>query len=48
MLIREDRQKFIDNIMNSENKPFTGLQFDSYFLRNSKGHLTIPNEKIFN
>jgi hypothetical protein len=48
MLIREDRQKFIDNIMNSENKPFTGLQFDPYFLRNSKGHLTIPNEKIFN
>jgi hypothetical protein len=40
MLIREDRQKFIDNIMNSENKPFTGLQFDPYFIRNSKGTLS--------
>lgn len=44
MLIREDRQKFIENVMNSENKPMNGLQFDSYFLKNSKGTLRIGKE----
>lgn len=44
MLIREDRQKFIENVMNSENKPMSGLQFDDYFLKNSKGTLQVGKE----
>lgn len=39
MLIREDRQKFIENLMNSETNRPVGLQFDKYFLKNSKGLL---------
>lgn len=47
MLIREDRQKFIENIMNSETQTSIGLQFDDYFIRNSKGHLSYKRGEIF-
>jgi hypothetical protein len=47
MLIREDRQKFIENVMNSEKQSRIGLQFDDYFIRNSKGTLIFDNGNKF-
>jgi len=47
MLIREDRQKFIDNVMNSEKDIRIGLQFDDYFLRNSKGTLSFHKDDFY-
>jgi hypothetical protein len=48
MLLREDRQKFLENMMKSENERKTGMQFDVYFMRNSRGTLSYntQNEKI--
>lgn len=45
MLLREDRQKFLENAMNSENQRRTGMQWDDYFLRNSRGTLSYNTEK---
>jgi hypothetical protein len=43
MLLREDRQKYIENAMNRDKGITVGLQFDKYFVRNSKGTLNIKN-----
>jgi len=48
MLIREDRQKFIENAMNSEKTVNIGLQFDDYFIRNSRGTLSYKRGDFFN
>lgn len=47
MLLREDRQKFIENIMNKETQNRVGLQFDDYFIRNSRGTLTKNQVNYF-
>jgi hypothetical protein len=46
MLLREDRQKFLENYMSSETNRRTGIQFDQYFLKNSRGTLSYNNEKL--
>jgi len=46
MLLREDRQKYLENTMRSESERRTGIQFDPYFLKNSHGLLSYNNEKF--
>jgi hypothetical protein len=46
MLLREDRQKYLENAMRSETGRQVGIQFDEYFLRNSRGTLSYNNQKF--
>jgi len=41
MLLREDRQKYLENAMRSETDRSTSMAFDDYFRRNSHGTLKL-------
>lgn len=47
MLIREDKQKFLENSKSNEGQQATGLAFDEYFRRNSKGTLFVERPSAF-
>jgi intein/homing endonuclease len=44
MLLREDRQKFLENSMSNENNRSKSFAFDDYFLRNAKGTLRMEKD----
>lgn len=44
MLLREDRQKYLENAMKSESERRTGMQFDIYFQKNSHGLLNMNKQ----
>jgi hypothetical protein len=45
MLLREDKQKYIENSMSNEGRVMVGFQFDPYFVKNSKGTLRLGKDE---